>query len=84
VASTPGQEYIDRVREEVATLQSELQDDRVRERIEGASKALGVPEELGLAAFYRAARRSGLSLTQFLGDLERAIPTQRQSPYGRS
>ena len=84
MALTPGQEYIDRVREEVATLQSELQGDRVRERVEAASRALGVPEELGLAAIYRAARRSGLSLTQFISDLERAISAQRQSPFGRS
>ena len=79
-----GQDYLDRVREEIATLESELQEDRLRARIHDASHALGTSEEIGLAAIYRAARRSGLSLSQFLSDLERTLPSPRIHPQSRS
>lgn len=73
MTSQPGQEYLGRVRDELATLEAELSDDRVRERLGAVVQALRIPEELGLAAIYRAARRSGLSLSQFLSELERAV-----------
>ncbi len=66
-------EYLGRVREEIATLEEELRSGDVRERVQAVSRALEVPEDLGLAAIYRAARRSGLTLAQFLTDLERAL-----------
>jgi len=84
VASLTGEEYLNRVREEVATLEDDLAGQRVRARIQQASRGLGVPDDLGLAAIYRAARRSGLTLTQFLGDLEQAIAARGTSPPGQT
>ncbi len=76
-------EYLQRVREELATLQNELRTGDVRERVQAASQALGIPEDLGLAAMYRAARRSGLTLAQFLRDLERALGSGTRRADGR-
>lgn len=69
-------DYLGRVREEIVALQAELGERGVVDDLAMLSDRLGLPKELALAAVYRAARRSGLTLrlmlTEMKNQLERA------------
>lgn len=69
-------DYLGRVREEVVALQAELGERGAVDDLAVLSDRLGLPKELALAAVYRAARRSGLTLrlmlTEMKNQLERA------------
>jgi hypothetical protein len=68
-------DYVGRVREEVGTLEADLSERDARAELARTVERLGVPSELALAAIYRAARRSGISLrlmlTEINGQLDR-------------
>ncbi len=69
-------DYVGRVREEIGTLESDLRERGLRDELTRVAERLGLPPELALAAIYRAARRSGLSLrlmvTEINNQLDRA------------
>jgi hypothetical protein len=69
-------DYVGRVQEEVAALQAELGEAGAREALTKAVERLGLPPEVALAAIFRAARRSGLTLrlmvTEINNQLDRA------------
>jgi hypothetical protein len=69
-------DYVERVREEIAGLSGDLSERGVSEDLAAVVRRLGLPEELALAALYRAARRSGISLrlllTEITSQLDRA------------
>ncbi|HLG51903.1 MAG TPA: hypothetical protein VKY56_09780 [Chloroflexota bacterium] len=67
-----GQDYVNRIHEEVAALERELQGD-VPARLTRIAQTLGIPDHLALAAVYRAARRSGLTIEQFENDVEQVL-----------
>ncbi len=69
-------DYVGRVREEIGTLESDLREHGLRDELTRVAERLNLPPELALAAIYRAARRSGLSLrlmvTEINNQLDRA------------
>jgi hypothetical protein len=69
-------DYVGRVREEVAVLERELGERGAREELEKIAQRLGLAPETALAAVFRAARRSGLSvrlmLTEIANQLDQA------------
>lgn len=75
-------DYIGRVQEEVAALQAELGERGAREELAKVAERLGLPAELALAAVYRAARRSGLTLRLMLTELNNQL--ERASRPGQS
>jgi hypothetical protein len=62
-------DYVGRVREEVAVLERELAERGAREDLEKIAQRLGLAPEMALAAVFRAARRSGLSVRLMLTEL---------------
>jgi hypothetical protein len=63
-------DYVGRVREEIVALEAELGERGVRDALTATAATLGLPPELALAAIYRAARRSGLSMRLMLAEVE--------------
>jgi hypothetical protein len=62
-------DYVGRVREEVAVLERELGERGAREDLEKIAQRLGLAPEVALAAVFRAARRSGLSVRLMLTEI---------------
>jgi hypothetical protein len=62
-------DYIGRVREEIGTLEADLKERGARDDLAKVARQLDLPDDLALAAIYRAARRSGLSLRLMLTEL---------------
>ena len=69
-------DYVGRVREEVAVLERELGERGARDDLGKISERLDLPPEVALAAVFRAARRSGLTvrlmLTEIANQLDQA------------
>lgn len=69
-------DYVGRVREEIGTLEADLSERGLRDDLNKLAERLNLPTELALAALFRAARRSGLSLrlmvTEINNQLDRA------------
>jgi hypothetical protein len=66
-------DYVGRVREEINALEKDLQERGAREELDKVVQRLNLPNELALAAIYRAARRSGLSLRLMLTELNNQL-----------
>jgi hypothetical protein len=69
VSAVAQHDFVGRVAEEVRDLQREVQEAGVSEALAQVSERLSLPPELALAAIYRAARRSGLTVRQMLADI---------------
>jgi hypothetical protein len=62
-------DYVGRVREEIAVLERELGERGARDQLEKIAQRLDLAPELALAAVFRAARRSGLTVRLMLTEI---------------
>lgn len=75
-------DYLAGLREAVSALNRDLAEPAVRPGIERVAAALGLPEDVALAALYRESRRNGYSIKLMIEELERQIETARRQQAG--
>lgn len=75
-------DLVGRVREESAQIEQELGEPGVRDSLRATAERIGVPQELALAAFFRAAKRSGYTLRLLLEEVNRQLELEGL-PSGR-
>jgi hypothetical protein len=68
-------DFVRRVREELEVLEKELSEPGVSDGVRATAERIGVPTETALAAFFRAAKRSGYSLRLMLEEINRQLDT---------
>lgn len=73
-----GIDYLAGLRESVAALDRDLVESGVREGLTRIADALGLAEDVTLAAVYRESRRNGYTLKLMIDELEKAIEVARR------
>ncbi len=66
-------DYLGGLQESVKNLNRDLSEPGVREEVTRLADALGLAEDITLAALYREARRNGYTLKLMIEELERQV-----------
>lgn len=73
MSAAPQPDYVGRVQEEVRALEADLKERGARDELGRVAQRLNLAEDLALAALFRAARRSGLSLRLMLTEVNNQL-----------
>lgn len=78
MSQTPQLDYLAGLREAVSALDRELPEAGVRAGLTRIAEALGLAEDVTLAAVYRESRRNGYSLKLMVDQIEEQIDLARK------